>query len=153
MPVDTDRLGDVDLFIKAVAIEVDAKLGAGYVFATYDGAIPASSPDSFIDVPFPLTTVVGAIVQATGTSLWLTNGVPQYCDPVPPASIGKLMPYVGRQLITHTVPLSGGVVRCLLQTTTYQGTTGSTPTNVGYGARPVTPGGGYQVTGLAWGIA
>jgi hypothetical protein len=153
MPATTDRLGDVDLMIKALAMEVDVKLGAGYVFATYNGAIPASNPDAFIDVPFPLTTVVGAIVQVTGTSLWVTNGVPQYCDPVPPASIGKLIPLVGRALNTHTVPLSGGVVRCILRTTTYQGTTGSTPTAVGYGARYAYPGGGYAVTGLAWGIA
>jgi hypothetical protein len=141
----TDRLADTDLHIKSLAYEMDALLGTGFVFATYSGSLTISG--GLITVPFPLSTVLGAVIQGNNSKVY---GDPQYANPVPPASIGATFPLVQYAVFINAL-LGNGNVQCGVRTVPVQITTGSAQTPVGWGSRPVT--GAVSVNGVAWGRA
>lgn len=150
VPASTDRLGDTDIYIRKLAYELDGLLGSGYIFATYAGSL---TPDNngMCDVPFPLSKIVGAIVQVSST-MTLNTGIPAYYDPIPPATIGIYIGNTGFQPFLNTIDISPGVVRVWIRTTTSQ--KNQSGTNIGYGSRTAGVGGApVPFVGLAWGNA
>ena len=144
-PAHTARAQYTDWFIRLLAESVDGRLGGSVlvVMIAHDGN---TEGDGVIRVPAPgLGQLAGAILTAGHVT---APGVVTTMPPIPPASIGRVIPYTAVNLSLQT--LGVGSLVCRAMTTpwdngVYQGQVQQ------YGSQPVKGNTAVKVSGLAWG--
>jgi hypothetical protein len=144
-PPHTARAQYTDWFIRLLAESVDGKLGGTVTMALIQHSA-ITEGDGVIRVPVP---ELGALSGALLIPAYLTSqGNVTAMPPIPPASIGRMIPATGVNLSLQTIGV--GSLVCRAMTTpwdngVYQGQTQQ------YGAQPVRGGVTINVTGIAWG--
>lgn len=143
----TALLGDADLHIRLLAQSVDTRLGAGYKFVPVSGSFEVNANgDITITVPMG-GLVTGAVCQVARN--YKAAGQVANAPPVPPASIGALIPNTLVNIFPLNFSPGPDVMWFACRTSAWQGTTNGKPT--GYGSQPVKEGTLVPVIGLAWG--
>jgi hypothetical protein len=144
-PPDTARLQLTDWFIRLLAESVDGKLG-GSVLVVMIAHAGTTEGDGVIRVPAPgLGQLAGAILTPGHvTAPGLVTAMP----PIPPASIGRAIPYTTVNLTLQTLGVASLVCRAMTtpwDNGVYQGQVQQ------YGAQPVKGNTAVTVSGIAWG--
>jgi len=144
-PPHTARAQYTDWFIRLLAEAVDGNLG-GTVSTALIIHTAITEGDGVIRVPVP---ELGALSGALLTPGWLTSqGNVTAMPPIPPASIGRMIPASGVNLSLQTIGVGSLVARAMTtpwDNGVYQGQTQQ------YGSQPVKGGVSVKVTGIAWG--
>lgn len=145
----TMLLGDADLHIKALAMAVDMRLGTNYKFVPInDNPTINSNGDIIINVNMSGTRIDGALVQIAKQ----VKGPGQVANapPVPPASIGVLIPNTIYNIVPFNFNPNPNQIWASVRTSVW---TGKTYDNqlVSYGSQRAYAGISFQVIGLAWG--
>ena len=147
---DTDLLGETDLAIKALAFAADLRLGTGTRYYPVSGSFEVNSNgDINVAVPSGGRQITGALVSVARQ--FKAPGQVDTAPPVPPASIGALIPSTLVDIIPINLNGAPGIMWYAARTSPWKSKTGTNNTPIYMGSQKVKAGYSVPVVGLAWG--
>lgn len=147
----TALLGDADLHIYRLALAVDARLGSGLRYVPI-AANPTIDSAAQITIPVDMggRRVSGAVCQLS--RVVKGYGREHYAPPVPPSSIGVLMPATALNIYLVDLNPGPNAIIYAVRTSIWTGKTYDNQ-QVWYGSQPADAGISVNVVGLCWGPA